>query len=367
MARRVQRLTAGVRAPSLADLAAERVLQHLAGGAGQRGAHRRLAHDAPLRTAAARGAAAAPHRQPHAAGGRRSWRMPWRAEALSLEDFRAQPPDVLRRGARRRRRRAAARAEALSAARRAVRRSRAPLLIDFGVPPERRARGGAARGTAARRHERSDRAGAGPAPHAAHAPGAGARRDRRAARRACAASWRRAPSAPRLADLRDELRADRRRGSQRVRSRTSCARSMSRSASSWSGWLAPWRGAWRTCRSPGCAPRRCTPSADAVDAFFRGGADRSRDARARSPPEAHEEQIMSQAARAARRRTAAHRTSDALFERACRVIPGGREFAGARLPRRRRHAALHRARRGRTHVSMPTATATSTSWVPGAR
>jgi glutamyl-tRNA reductase len=56
MARQVRRLSAGVQAPSLADLAAERTRQHRA--------HRRITHDAPLRTAVARGAAAARHRQP---------------------------------------------------------------------------------------------------------------------------------------------------------------------------------------------------------------------------------------------------------------------------------------------------------------
>jgi glutamate-1-semialdehyde 2,1-aminomutase len=47
---------------------------------------------------------------------------------------------------------------------------------------------------------------------------------------------------------------------------------------------------------------------------------------------------------------AATAQSDALFARAKTLIPGGVNSPGARLPRGRRHAALHRARR-RAHTS----------------
>jgi glutamyl-tRNA reductase len=132
MARRVRRLSAGVRAPSLADLAAQRVLQHLAGAPGRvalvgvSAMTRRCA--AILREAGVallivnRGVQAA--EELAAAVG---------AEALALERFRAAPPAVSALVL------AAGGGEALLAAAELARlesaAQHAPLLVDFGVPP----------------------------------------------------------------------------------------------------------------------------------------------------------------------------------------------------------------------------------------
>jgi glutamyl-tRNA reductase len=131
MARRVRRLSAGVRAPSLGDLAADRVLQHLGGRPalvaliGVSPMTRRCAailHESKLpllivnRTLPAASELAA-----SVAG-----------EALTLERFRAHPPPlgaaVLAAGGG-----AVLEAPALGKLRRAA--ERAPLLVDFGVPP----------------------------------------------------------------------------------------------------------------------------------------------------------------------------------------------------------------------------------------
>jgi glutamyl-tRNA reductase len=132
MARRVRRMTARVRAPSLGDLAAERVLQHLAGAPGTTA----LLGVSPMtrRCAALLHRARAPllivNRTPASA---RELAQSVSAAALSLEEFRAAPPTlsalvlaaggggpVLDRHALARLRGAA---------------GRGPLLIDFGVPP----------------------------------------------------------------------------------------------------------------------------------------------------------------------------------------------------------------------------------------
>ena len=132
MARRVRRLSAVVRAPSLGDLAAERVLQHLGGRAGRVA----LVGVSPMtrRCAALLREAHLPlvivnrTRQPaeelaHATGGL----------ALALDEFRAQPPCtsavVLAAGGGEPILDAAALARLRAAA------PAAPLLIDFGVPP----------------------------------------------------------------------------------------------------------------------------------------------------------------------------------------------------------------------------------------
>jgi glutamyl-tRNA reductase len=129
MARRVRRMTNGIRTPSLGDMAADRALQHLAGGAGRVG----LLGVSPMtrRCAMVLAAANVPlvivnrtleNAQELAAS--------VAAESISLESFRAQPPDlralVLATGGGE---------PVLDAP--TLRRlgTRAPLLIDFGVPP----------------------------------------------------------------------------------------------------------------------------------------------------------------------------------------------------------------------------------------
>lgn len=130
MARRVQRLAGGVRAPSLGDLASEQVLRHLGGGSGRvalvgvspmtrRCAVRLQQAQVPLfivnRTLAAAQELAATVQ----------------AEPLSLESFRHDPPAcaaaVLAAGG----------GEPLLDARalRRLRTAGTSLLIDFGVPP----------------------------------------------------------------------------------------------------------------------------------------------------------------------------------------------------------------------------------------
>ncbi len=133
MARRVRRLSAGVRAPSLAELAAQRVLQHLGGAAGGRVAllgvsamTRRCAailHEASIPLLIVNRSVPVAEELAAAVG----------AGTLSLERFRAQPPAVSALVL------AAGGGEVLLEAAELVRlRSAAPdapLLIDFGVPP----------------------------------------------------------------------------------------------------------------------------------------------------------------------------------------------------------------------------------------
>jgi glutamyl-tRNA reductase len=132
MARQMRRLSAAVRAPSLGDLAADRALQHLAGSAGRVA----LVGVSPMtrRCAAVLSEARVPlmivNRTPAAAD---ELALAVGATALSLDDFRRQPPalravilatgggePVLDEGALTR----LSRCSPLAA----------PLLIDFGVP-----------------------------------------------------------------------------------------------------------------------------------------------------------------------------------------------------------------------------------------
>jgi len=132
MARQMRRLSASVRAPSLGDLAADRALQHLAGSAGRVA----LVGVSPKtrRCAAVLSEARVPlmivNRTPAAA---EELALAVGATALSLEDFRRQPPAVraviLATGG----------GEAVLDEGALTRLSRcsplaAPLLIDFGVP-----------------------------------------------------------------------------------------------------------------------------------------------------------------------------------------------------------------------------------------
>ncbi len=129
MARRVRRMTNGIRTPSLGDMAADRALRHLAGGAGRVG----LLGVSPMTRRCAMVLAAA--KVPLVIVNRtlenaQELAASVAAEAISLESFRAQPPDlralVLATGGGE---------PVLDAA--TLRRlgSCAPLLIDFGVPP----------------------------------------------------------------------------------------------------------------------------------------------------------------------------------------------------------------------------------------
>jgi glutamyl-tRNA reductase len=130
MARRVQRLSGGVRAPSLGDLAAERVLKHLGerklpvaligvSPMTRRCANRLARQDLPLFIV---------NRSPEAAA---ELAQTVAGQALSLEDFRRAPPQVHAVVL------AAGGGEALldEAALGLLKRHGAPLLIDFGVPP----------------------------------------------------------------------------------------------------------------------------------------------------------------------------------------------------------------------------------------
>ncbi|MBV9697428.1 MAG: hypothetical protein JO005_10915, partial [Gammaproteobacteria bacterium] len=130
MARRVQRLAGGVRAPSLGDLASEHVLAHLDGGTGRvalvgvspmtRRCAMRL-HQAQVPLLIVNRTLAAAQELAAAVQG----------EALALETFRHEPPAcaavVLAAGG----------GEPLLDARalRRLREAGAALLIDFGVPP----------------------------------------------------------------------------------------------------------------------------------------------------------------------------------------------------------------------------------------
>jgi glutamyl-tRNA reductase len=130
MARRVQRLSCGERAPSLGDLAAQRVLQHLAGEK----ARVALLGVSPMtrRCATVLSRAQLPllivNRTPLAAA---ELAHALAAETQSLEDFRRDPPAVRAVVL------AAGGGEPLlgEAALAALKARAAPLLIDFGVPP----------------------------------------------------------------------------------------------------------------------------------------------------------------------------------------------------------------------------------------
>src|SRR5689334_3929935 len=103
----------------------------------------------------------------------------------------------------------------------------------------------------------------------------------------------------------------------------SCVHLTVGSAASSSDWRAPWRTAWRICRSRACAPRRCTPVAMPSRRFSRPPSRRAR--RRRGPghnrPKRNTETDMSEPQGVARE--SRHPRSAELYERACRVIPGG--------------------------------------------
>jgi glutamyl-tRNA reductase len=130
MARRVQRLSGGVRAPSLGDLAAERVLKHL----GERKLPVALIGVSPMTRRCANLLARQElplfivNRSPEAAA---ELAQTVAGQALSLEAFRGAPPQVHAVVL------AAGGGEALldEAALGRLQRYGAPLLIDFGVPP----------------------------------------------------------------------------------------------------------------------------------------------------------------------------------------------------------------------------------------
>ena len=131
MARRMRQLSAGVQAPSLAELAADRVRQHLAAEAGKVA----LLGVSPMtrRCAAILHAARVPllivNRTLEAA---QELSASVSGEALSLEDFRLQPPPlsalVLAAGGK------GALLDAVALARLKAVSPRVPLLVDFGVP-----------------------------------------------------------------------------------------------------------------------------------------------------------------------------------------------------------------------------------------
>jgi glutamyl-tRNA reductase len=132
MARRMRRLAAGVRTPSLADLAADRVLQHLA----DRRERVALLGVSPMtrRCAAALHLAQVPlliaNRTLDAAS---ELAAAVAGEALSLEAFRLRPPSVtavvMAAGG------GAALLDGAALLRLKAAAPRAPLLVDFGVPP----------------------------------------------------------------------------------------------------------------------------------------------------------------------------------------------------------------------------------------
>ncbi|HEY2341356.1 MAG TPA: hypothetical protein VGH75_12555 [Steroidobacteraceae bacterium] len=146
MARRMRQLSAGVHAPSLAELAADRVRQHLAAEPGKVA----LLGVSPMtrRCAAILHAARVPllivNRTLDAA---QELSASVSGEALSLEDFRLQPPPlsalVLAAGG------SSALLDAAALTRLKAASQRAPLLVDFGVPanvdPETARRAGIAR------------------------------------------------------------------------------------------------------------------------------------------------------------------------------------------------------------------------------
>ena len=132
MARRVRRLSAGVRSPSLGDLAADRVLQHLGGRPGRVALlgvspmTRRCAavlHEARIPLLIVNRTLQAAEELARSVSG----------EALALERFRAQPPLlgalVLAAGGGE----PVLDAQVLGQLRTAA--APAPLVIDFGVPP----------------------------------------------------------------------------------------------------------------------------------------------------------------------------------------------------------------------------------------
>jgi len=131
MARRMRQLSAGVHAPSLAELAADRVRQHLAAEAGKVA----LLGVSPMtrRCAALLHAARVPllivNRTLEAA---QELSASVSGEALSLEDFRLQPPPlsalVLAAGGK------GALLDAAALARLKAVSPRVPLVVDFGVP-----------------------------------------------------------------------------------------------------------------------------------------------------------------------------------------------------------------------------------------
>lgn len=136
MARRVQRMTARVRTPSLGDLASERVLRHLDGAPGTAA----LLGVSPM----TRRCAALLHRANvpllivnRTLGTARELAQSVAAPLLSLDEFRADPPQVsalvLAAGGSGPVLDAAALVRLRSAARGAG--ERPPLIIDFGVPP----------------------------------------------------------------------------------------------------------------------------------------------------------------------------------------------------------------------------------------
>jgi glutamyl-tRNA reductase len=132
LARRVRRLSAGIRTPSLADLAADRVLRQ-PGGPGRVG----LVGVSPMtrRCAAILHAARVPlvivNRTAALA---QELAASVRGEALGLEDFRAQPPAlgavILAAGGG-----PLLDPACLGRLRHAAPAGRTPLLVDFGVPP----------------------------------------------------------------------------------------------------------------------------------------------------------------------------------------------------------------------------------------
>ena len=132
LARRMRRLSAGVHAPSLAELAADRVRQHLAAEPGRVA----LLGVSPMtrRCAAILHAARAPlvivNRTLEAA---QELAASVSGEALSLEAFRLRPPPlsalVLAAGG------GTALLDAAALTRLKAKAPHAPLLVDFGVPP----------------------------------------------------------------------------------------------------------------------------------------------------------------------------------------------------------------------------------------
>jgi glutamyl-tRNA reductase len=136
MARRVQRMTARVRTPSLGDLAAERVLKHLDGAPGATA----LLGVSPMtrRCAALLHAARVPLTIVNrTVGSARELAQSVSATLLSLDEFRNDPPPlsalVLAAGGSGPVLDADALARLRATARGAT--DRPPLLVDFGVPP----------------------------------------------------------------------------------------------------------------------------------------------------------------------------------------------------------------------------------------
>ena len=246
MARRVRRLSAR-RAAALArgsGRAARAAASRRHGGA--RGAHRRLAHDAPLRGAPARAHVPLLIVNRTLRPPRNSRRTSAR-EALPLEDFRAQPPAlsalVLAAGG----------GEALldAGGARAAEGAApdAPLLIDFGVPPNV--------DPAAARRAGLARIGMDDLIESAQ----GRRLAQLCASRRCAprsmSAWRTCAPSSRCAPSGRGWRTCAAPSSRspprkwRVRSRTGCVHSTRGNGRNSSGSPARWRIGSRTCRSPG--------------------------------------------------------------------------------------------------------------------